>query len=509
MMRNYAHVVSKVFGTPLLLDPRKAAQIVGALQQRFADGAALDRPAMSPSLPAVARRIGYDMNKSYPVTAHGVAVQTIEGTLVHKAMGAHPPSGFMTYPDIEEDLRDAAEDPRIKAIALNLDCPGGEATDSVFQLANAVRAAASVKPVWAIVDEQATSAAYLIASGATRIVAPESATTGSIGVIALHLDASAHEAEAGFKWTVVRAGARKAEGLPYEAAPPEFFADLQASVNRLYDRFVAAVAANRGMTEAAVRATEALSYDDSREALRLGLIDQIATPEEALAELTASIAVPNAFSGSGAAAPYAALPAAPQPAAAAAPQKETTMTDPKAAPQAPQSASPQPAPKRAEDGTTCETCGKQLAGAADAAALANARKIGADAERARILAIQAHGKSMPGHDSVIAACVDDPTVTADAAAARLIAAEGSARGKQLAARAGDDNAVAAALQPAPTATGAATAPAVDPEAPIEDRCKAAWDRDSKLRAEFGGKFGAYVAYEKAVASGSVRILKRG
>lgn len=504
MMRNYAHVVSKVFGTPLLLDPRKAAQIVGALQQRFADGAALDRPAMSPSLPAVARRIGYDMNKYYPVTPHGVAVLTIEGTLVHKAMGAHPPSGFMTYPDIEEDLRDAAEDPRIKAIYLDIDSPGGEATDSVFQLANAVRAAAAIKPVWAIVDEQATSAAYLIASGATRIVAPEAATTGSIGVIALHLDASAHEAEAGFKWTVVRAGARKAEGLPYEAAPPEFFADLQASVNRLYDRFVAAVAANRGMTEAAVRATEALSYDDSREALRLGLIDQIATPEEALAELTASLQARNAVPGSGAAAPYAAQHAAPQPAAAAAPQKETTMTDPKAAPQAPQQAA-----KRAEDGTTCETCGKQLAGAADAAALANARKIGADAERARILAIQAHGKAMPGHDSVIAACVDDPTVTADAAAARLIAAEGAARGKQLAARAGDDNALAAALQPAPTATGAATAPAVDPEAPIEDRCKAAWDRDSKLRAEFGGKFGAYVAYEKAVASGSVRILKLG
>lgn len=447
-MRAYTHVISKVFGTPLMLAPGKAAQIVGALQQRFAEG-----PALSPSLPPAARRLGWEMNKEFPVTPHGVAVLTIEGTLVHKAMGAYPPSGFMTYPDIEADLRDAGDDPRIKAILIDMDTPGGEATDSVFQLANAVRAVAQTKPVWVVVDEQATSAGYLIASGATRILAPPSAATGSIGVIALHLDASAHEANEGFKWTVIRAGARKADGNPYEPASPEFLADLQASVDRLYGRFVDAVARHRGLSAEAVRATEAAVYEDSREALRLGLIDAIATPDEAMAALHAEIVDRQFRTAPGAAAPAASTA---KPAAAAAPRKETKMTDTPAAPLAPQ-AETEPAPKKPEpgasDGSTCEQCGKQLAPAASAEANAAQRKIGADAERGRILAIQAHGRAMPGHDAVVAACVNDPAVSADAAAARLLEAESGKRKKAL------DGAMAEDVKLPASAPAAEAAPA--------------------------------------------------
>ncbi|MCA3266634.1 MAG: S49 family peptidase [Azospirillum sp.] len=455
-MRAYTHVISKVFGTPLMLSAGKAAQIVGALQQRFADG-----PGLSPSLPPAARRLGWEMNKAFPVTPHGVAVLTIEGTLVHKAMGAYPPSGFMTYPDIEADLRDAGADPRIKAILIDMDTPGGEATDSVFQLAAAVREVALVKPVWVVVDEQATSAGYLIASGATRILAPPSATTGSIGVIALHLDASAHEAEEGFKWTVVRAGARKADGNPYEPASPEFLADLQVSVDRLYARFVDVVAAHRGLSAAAVRATEAAVYEDSREALRLKLIDAIATPDEALAALHAEIVGRQFQTAPGAAAPGA---LAANPAAAAAPRKDDPMHTPdhSAAPPQPKAvaATEDEAPKKPEpgasDSSTCEQCGKQLAPAAsaEATAAANAaqRKIGADAERARILAIQAHGRAMPGHDAVVAACVNDPALSADAAAARLLEAESGKRKKALDGALTEDVKLPAA---APAAEGAA------------------------------------------------------
>lgn len=449
-MRSYTHVISKVFGTPLMLAPGKAAQIVSALQQRFAEG-----PALSPSLPLAARIVGWEMNKNFPVTPHGVAVLTVEGTLVHKAMGASPPSGFMAYSDIEADLQDAAADPRIKAILIDMDTPGGEASDSAFQLANAVREAATIKPVWVVVDEQATSAGYLIASGATRILAPSSAATGSIGVIALHLDASAHEAQEGFKWTVIRAGARKADGNPYEPASPEFLADLQASVDRLYGRFVDVVAAHRKLAPAAVRATEAAVYDDSLEALRIGLIDAIATPEEAMDALHAEIVSRQYQTVPGAAVPGT---ISAKQAAAAAPRKEKNMTDTSAAPPQDEETPNKPAPEQsapgASDGSTCEQCGKQLAPAASAEARAAAsaadRKVGADAERARILAIQAHGRAMPGHDALVAACVNDPTVAADAAAARLLGAEADKRKKSLDAALAEDPKVPAAVPAAET-----------------------------------------------------------
>ncbi len=446
-MRSYTHVISKVFGTPLMLAPGKIGHIVNALQRRFAEG-----PSMAPSLPGVSDG---DFGVSYPEyrVVNGIAIRTIEGTLVHKAMGAAPPSGFVAYPDIEADLARAASDPNVRAVLLDIDSPGGEASDSAFQLANAVRALAARKPVWAVVDEQATSGAYLLACGATRILAPRMSATGSIGVIAVHMDASAHEAQEGFKWTVIRAGARKAEGNPYEPPSPGYLADLQASIDRLYVRFVDLVAASRNISADAVRATEAAVFDNAEDALRLGLIDEIATPDQALAALAASLAAPVSVSG-------AAVPGtiSAKPAAAAAPRKEKKMTNTNAAPPQDEEDPNKPAPAQsapgASDGSTCEQCGKQLAPAASAearaAANASERKVGADAERARILAIQAHGRAMPGHEALVAACVNDPTVAADAAAARLLGAEADKRKKSLDAALAEDPKVPAAVPAAET-----------------------------------------------------------
>ncbi|MDN5786918.1 hypothetical protein, partial [Pseudorhodobacter sp.] len=43
----------------------------------------------------------------------------------------------------------------------------------------------------------------------------------------------------------------------------------------------------------------------------------------------------------------------------------------------------------------------------------------------------------------------------------------------------------------------------------DETAKAEWDKDAKLRAEFGGKFDTYLAYAKATKSGRAKILTRG
>ena len=48
----------------------------------------------------------------------------------------------------------------------------------------------------------------------------------------------------------------------------------------------------------------------------------------------------------------------------------------------------------------------------------------------------------------------------------------------------------------------------DDDAPIEDRCKAAWSKDKKLRAEFGGDFDSYLGFERANANGQVKQLNK-
>jgi len=44
--------------------------------------------------------------------------------------------------------------------------------------------------------------------------------------------------------------------------------------------------------------------------------------------------------------------------------------------------------------------------------------------------------------------------------------------------------------------------------PIETRAKAEWDKDAKLRAEFGGKFELYLIEQRKIASGEIKDHKK-
>jgi hypothetical protein len=70
-----------------------------------------------------------------------------------------------------------------------------------------------------------------------------------------------------------------------------------------------------------------------------------------------------------------------------------------------------------------------------------------------------------------------------------------------------------APQPLPAAaTPAVTQPAADAAAsddlPLEERCKADWQKSATLQAEFGGNFGAYLAFQRATATGRARVFSR-
>jgi ClpP class serine protease len=62
-----------------------------------------------------------------------------------------------------------------------------------------VRRIALEKPIWAIAADSAFSAAYAIASSANRVVVTSTAGVGSIGVIAMHIDQSARDAQQGYR----------------------------------------------------------------------------------------------------------------------------------------------------------------------------------------------------------------------------------------------------------------------------------------------------------------------
>jgi hypothetical protein len=127
-------------------------------------------------------------------------------------------------------------------------------------LADAIRAARAEKPVIALVNDIAASAAYGIAAQANEVVISPTSVVGSIGVVLLHMDFSRELEKKGRKPTFIYAGAHKVDGNFLEPLSESVRADLQAEVDQ-YRRLRSAVAAGRGkLTEAAGQGNRSKIY---------------------------------------------------------------------------------------------------------------------------------------------------------------------------------------------------------------------------------------------------------
>lgn len=270
-----AHLASRLYGTPLLIARPKLDIILSVLGPR------IGLPEVSAALPPVPARA--------PMQAaqQGIAVIPVHGTLVRRNIGLEAASGLMSYVDIAARIDAAVADPQVQGILLDMDSPGGEA-GGVFELAERIRAASAVKPVWAHANDAAYSAAYAIASAAARLTLSRTAGVGSIGVIALHVDQSVRDAKDGLHYTAIFAGHHKNDFSPHEPLSPQAATSLQTEVNRLYELFVTQVASMRGMDVEAVRATEAGLYFGD-EAIAAGLADAIGSFDQVLAEFGESL----------------------------------------------------------------------------------------------------------------------------------------------------------------------------------------------------------------------------
>ncbi len=138
------------------------------------------------------------------------------------------------------------------------------------------------KPVVAVVNPFAASAAYHIASQATEVVVVPSGQVGSIGTFVMHVDTSAALEMAGLKVTLISAGKHKVAGNEFEPLDSETEAAIQRDVNTFNDVFVRDVARGRGVPQARVRGT---SFGEgrmvlARQAQRAGLVDRVATVEQ-------------------------------------------------------------------------------------------------------------------------------------------------------------------------------------------------------------------------------------
>jgi ATP-dependent Clp endopeptidase proteolytic subunit ClpP len=124
-------------------------------------------------------------------------------------------------------------------------------------------------------------------------------------------------------------------------------------------------------------------------------------------------------------------------------------------------------------------------------------KEGAEAERTRVQAVRE--QSMPGHEALIDKLMFDGSTTGEQAAVKVLQAEKQIRSKM----ASDlkDDAPDPIEQPSTDDLDVD-----DSNLPIDQKCKSKWEKDKKLQNEFSGDFDQYLAYEKAVEAGKVKVL---
>lgn len=280
-MTDLPYLASRLYGTPLLIARPKLEVILGVVARKLAgDTLATPQPAT----------VDTGMTGGLQ-NLEGIAVIPVLGTLVRRSSYIGAASGLTSYHDIESMADQAFSDPMVKAVLLEIDSSGGEA-GGVFDLAQRLRALSqtSGKPLWAIADEAALSAAYAIACTADRLWLTRTAEVGSIGVVAVHVDESVADAKAGMNYTFLHAGAHKVDGHPHAPLPAPVAADIQADIEQLHRQFISLVAGLRRLTPEAIRDTEARVYRGEA-ALQAGLADQIGTRAEAITALQRQLAM--------------------------------------------------------------------------------------------------------------------------------------------------------------------------------------------------------------------------
>lgn len=294
MAGSLIHIADRLYGRPLFLHPGKAEVIASVLAERTGGTLSLEMPEggiEASRLTGSRARLGGSAPSLFR-QERGVALIPVIGSLVNRGAWLDANSGLTSYEGITAQVKAAAADPGVKAILLDIDSPGGEAT-GMFSLAAAIRQADKVKPVVAVVNDVAASAAYGIASAAREIIISPTSVVGSIGVVMLHVDRSAEMAQKGVRATLIHAGAHKVDGHPFGPLSAEVAADLQRDVMTFYDRFLDVVAEGRAgrLTAAQARATEARTFIGA-DAIKQGLADKIATFDETLERLATSTPKP-------------------------------------------------------------------------------------------------------------------------------------------------------------------------------------------------------------------------
>lgn len=242
------------------------------LIDRHLDGAKIDIDAVAE---IVAKRDAKHGVRAEGLYLHGsTGVIPISGVIApHSSQvnGASQPRGT-SIEQIREAFTEALARDDVDRIALDIDSPGGSVA-GVIDMADQIKA--SSKPVVAFTGGLVASAAYWLASQASKVYATRGSELGSIGVYLPVMDDSRKSENEGRTMHVIRSGPHKGAGMRGTRLTEEQKKQLQTEVDGIADMFTSAVATGRGMSAEALDEIADGRTFFAEEAVSLGLADEL------------------------------------------------------------------------------------------------------------------------------------------------------------------------------------------------------------------------------------------
>ncbi|MBR9802798.1 S49 family peptidase [bacterium] len=188
-----------------------------------------------------------------------------------------------TYAGVSEAIQRAADNPAVDRIVLLIDSPGGT-VDGVQETGKLIAEVNRKKPVVAVVDGVAASAAYWLASQAGQIYATGTlSAVGSIGVRMTLFDVSKQLAKEGVRPVIIDTGNKKSVGAFGRAITDADREYIQNRINVVFDEFQSVVATGRKMPLSRLKPLADGGMFYAGEALQNGLIDGVKSLREVLA----------------------------------------------------------------------------------------------------------------------------------------------------------------------------------------------------------------------------------
>lgn len=211
-----------------------------------------------------------------PPAGDYIAIVDIVGTIQAQSDDLYDAESYRHTTNLNY-IDNLIEDSSNEGILLYVDSPGGTVYESQEMYDKLMEYKEQTgRPVYAYMAHTGASGAYMISMAADTIYANQNTVTGSIGVIMSGYDMSGLYKKLGIKNIAITSGANKAATFNDEQM--EIY---QSQVDEYFGEFVKIVSKGRHMTEKEVRRLADGRTYTAKQAVKNGLIDKIASYEEA------------------------------------------------------------------------------------------------------------------------------------------------------------------------------------------------------------------------------------